>query len=229
MNHFSVWQWADFVRGLGEGTARSAMETHLSSGCSRCQRTVDLLRGIAVAARGEADYEPPEYVIRGAKAIYSQRRPETISFPRLLARLVFDSARDPLPAGMRSQDQISRHVLYQAGSYCLDLQLEQQPESGLVTLIGQLADQAKPAEGTADVPVWLMERQNLVASSLSNKLGEFQLEYDPDRRLRLCVPLRAAGKRLEVPLNRLAPGRPSRPRPAKSARRQTSGKPGGAA
>ena len=228
MKHFDVWQWAEFVRGLSEGVARSAMEMHLSSRCSGCQRTVDLLRGVAVTAQSEASYEPPEHAIQRAKAIWALYRPETARFPRLLARLVLDSAREPLPAGMRTQDRPSRHVLYEAGSCYLDLQIEHQPASGLMTLIGQLTDREKSAASTAVVPVWLMERKSLVASTLCNRFGEFQLQYEPAPHLRLCVPLRAAGKRLEVPLNRLAPGRPSRPRPVKTARRQLRGKPGGA-
>jgi len=227
MKHFSIWQWTDYVRVLGDEGARSAMEAHLSSGCARCQRTVNVLRRVAATARGEADYEPPAYAIRYAQAIYSLSRPEIVGFSRLVARLVHDSFREPLPAGMRAQDRLSRHALYEAGSYCLDLQLEQQLASGLVTLIGQLADRNKPAASTAEVPVWLMERKSLVASTLCNPFGEFQLEYAPTRDLRLCVPLRAARKRLEVSLDRLTPGLPSRPRPAKIARRQTRRRPGG--
>ena len=227
MKHFNIWQWTDYVRVLGEEVARSAMDAHLSAGCARCQRTVNLLRGVASTARGEAAYEPPEHAIRHAHAIYSLSRPETASLPRLIARLVHDSIRDPLPAGMRSQDRPSRHALYEAGSYCLDLQLEQQLASGLVMLIGQLADRKKPATSTADVPIWLMDRKNLVASTLCNPFGEFQLEYAPARDLRLHVPLRAAGKRLEVPLDRLTPGLPGKSRAAKTARRQIKRKPRG--
>lgn len=227
MKHFSIWQWTDYVRYLGDDVARSAMDAHLSSGCARCQRTVDVLRAVAATAPNEASYEPPEHAIRYAKAIYSLSGPEKTSLPRLIARLVHDSTRAPLPAGMRSQNRPSRHALYEAGSYSLDLQLEQQLASGLVMLIGQLADRQKPATSTADVPIWLMDRKKLVTSTLCNPFGEFQLEYAPVRDLRLHVPLRAAGKRLEVPLDRLTPGLPSKPKPAKIARRRTRRKPGG--
>jgi hypothetical protein len=221
MKHFSIWQLADYARALGDDTARAAMETHLAAGCARCQRIVNVLRRVASTAQGEADHEPPEHAIRYAQAIYSLSRPESTGFPRLVARLVHDSIREPLPAGMRAQDAPSRHALYEAGSYCLDLQLDQQVASGLVTLIGQLADRNKPASSTAAVPVWLMERKSLVASTLCNPFGEFQLEYAPARDLRLYVPLRAAGRRLDISLDRLTPGLPGRPRPAKAGRRKT--------
>ena len=220
MKHFNIWQWTDYARVLGNDVVRAAMEAHLSAGCARCQRIVNVLRGVDTIARGEAGYEPPEHAIRRAQAIYALSRPEKTGFPRLIARLVHDSIREPLPAGMRAQDGPARHALYEAGSYCLDLQVEQQLASGLVTLIGQLADRGKPATNSADVPVWLMERKRLVASTLCNPLGEFQLEYAPARGLRLSVPLRAARRRLEVPLDRLTPGRPVRPRPAKARHRR---------
>lgn len=226
MKHFSIWQWTDFARGLVEDTDRAAMETHLSSRCSPCERLVNVLRGVATTARAEAGYEPPERAIRYANAIYSLYGPERISLPRLIARLVHDSGRAPLPAGMRAQSRLSRHVLYEAGTYSLDVQLEHQPGSGLVSLTGQLADRNKPAASTAALPVWLMERKSLVASTLSNRFGEFHLEYAPSRNVRLQVPLPSAGKRLEVSLSRLEARPVGAPRPAQIASRRPRRRPG---
>jgi hypothetical protein len=220
MKHFNIWQWTDYARGVGDDVTRTALEEHLAAGCARCQRIVNVLHRVAFAARDEGAYEPPAHAIRYAQVVYSLSRPERIGFPRLIARLVHDSLREPLPAGMRAQNSSARHALYEADSYCLDLQLEQQLGSGLVTLIGQLADKDKPATSTGNVPVWLMDRQKLVASTLSNPFGEFQLEYAPARNLRLHVPLTAARRRVEVSLDRLTPGLPARTRPAKAGRSQ---------
>ena len=227
MKHFSTSQWADFVRGLVETIPHPAMEAHLA-GCRRCEQFVRVMRDVAVTARGEADYDPPEYAIRHAHAIFSLYRPEKVSFPRMLARLVHDSVRAPLPAGLRTQDRLGRHALYEAESYSLDLQLEHQPRSGLITLIGQLADRNKPAASTADVPVWLMARKNLVIGTLCNRFGEFHLEYAPARDLRLQLPLAANRKRLEISLNRLNPGPTNRPQPAKTRGRHSRRRPSGA-
>jgi anti-sigma factor RsiW len=226
MKHFTIWQLTDLARGLVEvGPARSAMETHLP-GCPRCERIVNVLRRVIATAHAEAGYEPPERAIRHAQAIYSLYGPEKISFPRLIARLVYDSGRAPLPAGMRSQNRLSRHALYEAGNYCLDVQLEQQPGSGLVSLTGQLADRNKPPTSTADLPVRLMERKSLVTSTLSNRLGEFRLEYAPARNLRLQLPLPSARKRLEVSLSQLYAGDLATRRPGKVASRHAGRKRG---
>jgi hypothetical protein len=219
MKHFDIWEWADYVRGLADDVHRPAMDAHLSSGCARCARTASTFRSVTAIAGGEAGHEPPEHAIRYAQAVYSLFRPETTSLPRLLARLVHDSRREPLPAGIRAQTRLSRHALYEAGSYYLDLQLDLQRASGPVTLVGQLTDRHNPSAHTA-VPVWLMHQKSVVASALCDRFGEFQLEYMPARDVRLCVSLHEANKRLEIPLNRLTPEIPGSRRPATATRRK---------
>ena len=190
------------------------------------QRIVNVLRGVAATARGEADYEPPEHAIRYAQAIYSLYRPESVSFPRLVARLVHDSIREPLPAGMRAQDRLARHALYEAGSYCLDLQLEHQPDSGLVTLIGQLADRNKPATSTADVPVWLMERKESGGQHpLQSASASFSWSTRPRATFGCASRFLRPRKRLEVSLDRLTPGHPGSAAAGENRRRQARRKP----
>jgi hypothetical protein len=206
MKHFSIWQWADYVRGLGEGGIRPAMDAHLLSGCSRCGPIVDVLRGVAVTAQEERNFEPSEQVVRNAQAIYALHTRQSEGWPRLVARLIHDSFRAPLPSGLRTRNRVARHALFEAGTYCLDLQLEHQPASGLVTLIGQLADRTRPEASSAGTPVWLKARRRLVGTTLCNQFGEFQFQYAIEHsHLRLHLPLSTAGKRLEIPLNSLSP------------------------
>lgn len=214
MKHFTIWDWADFARGMADEKSAAAMQAHLS-GCSRCERTVRTLRGVSAVARNESRNEPPERAMRYARALFSLHRPEKVGLTRLIGRLVHDSAFAPLPAGMRAegQTQDTRHLLYEAGGYYLDVQVEQR-ESGRVSLVGQIAARNDTQANTANLPVWLLDRTNLVASTLSNSVGEFQLEYTPARNLLLRVPLPDLGKRLEVSL--------SQPEQGLSTRRQSS-------
>jgi anti-sigma factor RsiW len=223
MKHLSIWQLTDFARGVGDVAGRSTVESHVSA-CSRCQGTVRVLQAVAAMSLRERTYEPPASALRHAQALYSLYRPEASGFARWVARLIHDSAVAPLPAGMRAQSRASRHAIYEAGTYCLDLQVEQQP-SGLVTLVGQLADRNESAPSPADVPVWLMQRKTLMASTLCNRFGEFHLEYAPTHNLRLHVPLSAARARVEVSLDRLNPDPSTRVRPAKRAVRHTKRSP----
>jgi hypothetical protein len=211
--HFDVWEWVDFVRGVGDKKVRPAMEAHLSSGCERCKTMVRVLGRFAEIAR-VAEFGPSEQTIRRAEAIFPVHTPEE----GVLTRLIYDSFREPLPVGMRTQDVLPRHALYEAGSLFLDLQLDHEPASGLVTLVGQLSDPQSEAASTANVPVLLMAPKGPIASTVSNGVGEFQLEYKPARNLRLHVLLRDMGERLDVGLDRLSPVAPRQPSTTRSTR-----------
>src|ERR1043165_5573059 len=91
IQHFDIWQWADYARGLSDEVARSAMDAHLSSGCARCARTASIFRSVTAVAAGEPGQAPPDHAVRYAQAVYALFRPETTSLPRLIARLVHDS------------------------------------------------------------------------------------------------------------------------------------------
>src|SRR3989442_1049638 len=126
MKHFDISEWTDFVRGVTSD--RSPMEAHASR-CVRCRATLSLVTRIVQSARTEGQYEPPDRLVRWAKAISALQRPERSSVLRLVARLVYDSFREPLPAGLRAADRVSRHALYEAGNFSVDLRLEQEKGS----------------------------------------------------------------------------------------------------
>jgi hypothetical protein len=215
MKHFSDWQWADYTRGVVESAARTAMDAHLSSGCRRCGRLVDAMRRVTLMAQREGHYEPPAQAIRNAQAIYALYAPEKDSLPKIVARLVHDSFRAPLPAGLRTRNGGARRAMFEAGSYSLDVQLEHRPASGSVTLIGQLANRARPDSNLAGTPVWLKERKGLVATTVCNQFGEFQFEYQTELDLRLYLLLVTEGKRLEIPLDSVSPAPVDPPQPVR--------------
>jgi hypothetical protein len=228
MKHFDISQWTDFGRGMVSGPERVAMETHLSvQGCARCRATLDLVRGVVSVARAADRNTPPDYAVRCAKALSALLQPQKARFPSLIAHLIYDSFRDPLPAGMRSQDRLSRQALYEAGDFCLDLRLEHDRGTPLVTLVGQLTNRTAPDSSVPEAPVLLMARNNVVAHTVSNPFGEFQMEYAPSRSLRLCVPLDPSGKRIEVSLNRLAGETSKSPAPRPVTLRRLRRKPAG--
>lgn len=198
MTHFHIGQWVDFSRGLDAAIDRPSMESHLASGCERCRRVVDVLSGISRIARGERDVEPPETALRLARAIYQRQPPQT-----LVGRLIFDSFREPLAAGLRSQDRETRHALWEAGAYCVDVRLDHQRAADTLTLVGQIVDRDHPGATMADVHVVLKNAEKMIAAAPCNPFGEFQLECRPAAALRLDVSLGATGRHLELPLKGL--------------------------
>lgn len=205
MKHFEIEQWSDFVRGLSSANDRTTMAEHLSSGCAACRRTVELLSAVAVAAGAESASHVPEAVIRQAKAIFAVRRQELPErWPHVLARLVYDSFREPVPAGLRSEQRFNRHALYEAGEFCLDFRLEYQQGSPRVTLVGQIADRRQPARPVGGALVLLTRANDVLGRAIANELGEFQMEYEPKKRLKLFVMIeRDPSPQIAVPLDEI--------------------------
>ncbi len=208
MKHFDTTKWTDFVRGSAGEAERAAMQAHLASGCRKCRHTTELLRKVAAAARSDSQVQVPDYALRCARAIFLLQQPEKVQIlPRVPARLLYDSFREPLPAGVRTQQHLSRQVLYQAGDYSLDLRMENESGTSRVALVGQIQNRKQPGKPLGGVPVVLVSGKQILAQAVSNSLGEFQMEYAPTQRLRLYVPVRQAGKRIELPLNHFARGK----------------------
>jgi len=126
---------------------------------------------------------------------------------RIWASLVYDSLSNPQPVGVRGGHQIDRHSLFQAGDYSVDLRFEHEKGSANMVLVGQIANQKTPDDMVANVLVRLVggsiAGSRELARSMSNSFGEFQMEYVPEKNLRLLVPLESRGVELEVELGKM--------------------------
>lgn len=201
--HFSDEEWADYVRGVVDAEIRWAMDRHLAGQCAHCQRVCDVLAQFSRFSLNEPAYMPPADTVRIAEAAFAAHARERVSLPRLVARLMYDSFREPLPAGMRAQDRLARQALYQAGDYYLDLRVEHEPGSALVSLVGQVVNRKDPEASIGNVAVVLTAQREVIARTVSDRFGEFQLQYRPAPRMRLFVPVFPQGRRIEVSLSRL--------------------------
>ena len=151
----------------------------------------------------------PDPVVSAAKAILSAKAREMQDLPllalrRLRAVLQYDSMFDLQPAWARSLPLGcgSRMLLFRAGEYSVDLWLEAEPEHLNWTLVGQLSNDDNPSDEMSNLPVLVMAGKKVVGQTFSNEFGEFILPDLPRQRLRLCVPLAAAGQQLDLALNR---------------------------
>ncbi len=199
MKHIEMAQLTNYIRALGGEAQRAAIQAHLASGCRKCRHTTDLLHKVVAAARNDSQVHVPDYALRCARAIFLLQQPEKVQIlPRIPARLLYDSFREPLPAGLRTQQRLSRQALYQAGDYSLDLRLENERGSSRVALVGQIQNRKQPGKRLGSVPVLLVSGKKILGHAVSNSLGEFQMEYAPTKHQRLYVP-----KRVRVFLNKL--------------------------
>src|SRR3954449_10113986 len=126
MNHFDISDWTDFARGCAAGSDRAQMQAHLDGGCRSCRATVDLLQRVVVAVRADGLSEPPADIVRCAKAISALQRPRATTTGWSVARLVYDSFREPPPPGIRADMRAARHAVFSAGDLFIDLRVERE-------------------------------------------------------------------------------------------------------
>jgi hypothetical protein len=116
--------------------------------------------------------------------------------------LIFDSFLAPAPAGLRATWQVGWQGLYRAGECSLDLRIEPELKSSRAAVIGQVTNHVCPSQGMGDLTVSLRSGERIVAETVSNRFGEFQMEYEQKSQLQLVIRLQDANL-IQVPLKKL--------------------------
>jgi anti-sigma factor RsiW len=203
MSHFDVVRWADYVRGLASAGEAKDMESHLAGGCAVCGRLVALLSRIQSDSAEEPDV--PGYLVEAAKAVFPRHEADTVkrwlSWPRLAARLLSDASYGFAPEGTRAISEPMVELVYEAGDYSIELQIEREPDSAAVAIVGAIANRAGAA-AVRDIPVLLVAGNRLMARSETNRSGEFWLTASVQPRMRICVPIEDTQYRVDIPLTR---------------------------
>lgn len=204
MKHFAVERWVDFSRKLVGPEESSRMREHLEEGCSECKDLAEWTSRLVRCCANMAATKIPESVVRPARAIFPVRSLERRRTGlRLPIQLVFDSYLTPAPAGIRSTWQVGWQGLYHAGECSLDLRIEPDLKSGRAAVIGQVTNRATPEKTMSHLAVALRAGKQVVAETVSNRFGEFQMEYEQQGQLQLIIHLSGGRKVIQVPLKKL--------------------------
>ncbi len=118
---------------------------------------------------------------------------------RLPTKLVFDTGDSPA-AGIRRREATSRHLLYEIEKLCLDLRLDRSPQSTETVVVGQLADSQDPLKPLAGLPIFLLSGETILARTVSNRQGEFRVQYATADSVSLCLAL-VGGRLIEIPMD----------------------------
>jgi hypothetical protein len=205
MKHYGIAQWVDFARGLVPELDGSVMRRHLSDGCGECQELADFCSKVSNICQDMAAVSVPEWVVRNARAIFPVRKVEAAKRVfRIPVELIYDSFLVPAPAGLRATWQVGWQALYRAGDCSLDLRVEPELHSSRAAVIGQISNHMVPAGRMEGIPVYVKAGRVVVAETRSNAFGEFQMEYEQQGRLQLCVDMENGSKRFQVPLKKFA-------------------------
>jgi hypothetical protein len=198
VKHFSEQVWTDFVRGVGPSKKNGEIEGHIAGGCAQCVAAVGMWKKVYSIAANEPRFMPPDHAVRMVKVEFAASQTQQPSL-WTLARLVFDSLSQPLTVGVRSGASESRQLVFDAEGTMVDLVLDTRPQSGTISLVGQVVDkgEAKVAPRQVSVILWTETGQPLAETS-ANEFGEFQLEFAAQERLRLSVEI-AGHKPIRIP------------------------------
>jgi hypothetical protein len=186
MDHFSTHNWVDFVRKVADPATTSAMQQHLDESCPSCAKNMQIWRSVMDQTQQLNHVEPPESSLHAVKAGFRLRN--VIPFPsgRLdLATLQFDSAKQPLVAGVRGAHVSARQLLYKSGTVCIDMRMQPTPGAESIVLIGQLLDSMNPGHGMGGVPVSLLSRGDTILRKQTNQDGEFDFGLEPSSDMQL--------------------------------------------
>ena len=192
--HGSEEDWVDFAHQQAEPGKRARLEQHLEKGCPRCTRTLLLWKAVLDVADQEGQYRPPPEALRQLAGQFALRRPKRL-LERLAERaaLVFDSFRQPQPAGVRSAGPTPRQLIYSVGRYTIRLRVEPSAHAERLSIVGQILDEQEPPTALQDIAVLALKGSKTLDRTLTNHLGEFVLEPDAAENLRLHVDLAEIG------------------------------------
>lgn len=177
MEHFATEEWIDFARGIDRKEKTAKMREHLNHGCARCSKTLETWRLIVNFAKQQENCEPPAYALQAVKTSFVLQRTfaakENKGKKFEIARVLFDSALQPVTAGVRGTASVVRQLLYRSGTLCIDMRMQPRPGSESMVLIGQVLDSAKPDHGIGGIPVRLLCKGDTLSQSRTNEVGEF--------------------------------------------------------
>jgi hypothetical protein len=202
VKHFSLIQWADFVRGVVIPEQRASMQKHLDENCSRCNKTVEMWTSLAEFSQQETAYKPPASALRIAESYLlpfklASRQGRILQ----MAQLALDSFERPVLEGIRGFDLVPRQLMYQLGDVVVDLRLEPKPAANLMVLAGQVVDAQSQEDGLgiAGIPVSLLSNGRIVFEITTNQLGEFQFSFQRADHLELLIGIASSALLVLIP------------------------------
>jgi len=189
--HFSEEEWCDYVRHTAGPELTTRMDQHLSKGCDMCSAANELWRMVSTMAGREAEYEVGESAVRSVRAAFALRNQKPwLSRTVEMAKRVFDSFMEPLPAGVRGGTEPTRHLLHEAGPFLIDVWLERENDDRLWVAGQVLHREGRERFTMGTAIVFVGGGEQVLAQTIANADGEFytELESASDVKVFLQVP-----------------------------------------
>jgi hypothetical protein len=170
-------QLLDYCEDRVKGPAAQLVVAHLASGCQPCAEDVAWYKRVRALAAGDADIDPPAWVVKRAVQLFEGRAKPHKDDRRdcLIAALVFDSLVRPALSGVRLAETSNQQLLYRAGTYSIDAQITFSGPSR-ADLIGQVLRESEYGfESVAGLSITVSCDRRAVGTAVTNPVGEFTL------------------------------------------------------
>ena len=198
MKHFNEEAWSDFARNVVPEETRMEMQQHIESGCRECAATVKVWQDLFAVTCAEGAFMPPHDAVRIVKSQFESPALR----PSNGFRLVFDSALQPVTAGIRGAVAATQ-FLFESDDYFIDLRLEPRRAQDQNCLIGQVLKRSgreRKIDGLeVRLEARLKEGPSVLAHSSTNQLGEFELEFSITEQIYLVIMQEGSGE-ITLPL-----------------------------
>jgi hypothetical protein len=187
--HLTDEECLDFVRRLLPQAQSEFVQHHLNDGCEACNALHNIWNVVAEVTARKAHDEPTEESVRIAKAFYFDWRAKHI-LPALaqMMPLVFDNWLDKSAAAVRAQQihAAARRLLHRTRTWVVDLKLENEG-GGRTSIAGQVLRSDRKSGSAVVANIILTQGETLLAQTSTNQFGEFQLQSQRDRNLKLYL------------------------------------------
>lgn len=199
MKHYSSSQWTDFARRVTTAVQTEQMQSHLDE-CERCRSVVKTFESLAEFARKESSYTPSDDTLRIAQSYFAPMKLALSSARHFtVGNLTFDSFRAGPAEGFRSLQEAPRQLLYISGNTVVDLRIEAEPGSNRIVLGGQVLSSHRSQEDLQEIHVSLLSGTETVATTATNRFGEFHMSLSATKHLQLLFELQTGTLAVQLP------------------------------
>jgi hypothetical protein len=200
MKHYDDQSLIDFARGTGNHSTAREIQSHLDGDCADCEQRLRHWSRMRKFGAQESRNDPPAGAVRMVKAALKTGGVKERRTMREVAALVFDSFSQIPLAGVRSSAATAeRQLLYRAGALMIDLKLQMSSGTDRFSLMGQVLS-SDDAVAMNEVPVHLLSGSAQLASTSTNRFGEFRLEHDSGKDLHVSLEV-SEEKEVFIPLD----------------------------
>jgi hypothetical protein len=192
--HYSEAHWADFVRDAAVPDLKRMMQQHLDTRCNACQSAKQLWQSVLGIGRKERDFAPSPDSVRIAESLLAG----LAMTPNKPFRLLFDSLLQPATAGIRGT-AVTRQFLFETDDLYIDLRLEKKSPASTF-LVGQVLKRDVRPSIVESFSVQVMDGKTPVSRTVTNRFGEFQLEFRPANSLCISIGRKQGNAEVILPL-----------------------------